>query len=279
MKSGSIFSNNIHSMSAHKTALLFLTDKTSPEVLDRYKSMADAVEDKMDTFFLFHSRKDNFVPRLEAPYTSYCFTYGSLLQLNYKAIHDSLVPGSNHFPVLQFFRDFPGYKYYWCVEDDVWFNGNWRYFFEAFASMEHDFISAHLRLFNQEPEWFWWEALFHNSKSIPLQERIRAFNPIYRLSAPALSYIHACLHDNWCGHHEVLIPTLLYRNNFRLLDFGGEGVFVLPDGKNRFYTSCNNDPGGNMKMGTMRFRPLWEISKCEPNMLYHPVKLYETYSE
>ena len=85
-----------------------------------------------------------------------------------------------------------------------------------------------------------------------MENRIRSFNPIYRISGKALAHIHRALSEKWIGHHEVLLPTLLYHQGFRLLDFGGEGEFVADGGENLFYTSDRSNLSGSLGTGTMR---------------------------
>jgi hypothetical protein len=90
---------------------------------------------------------------------------------------------------------------------------------------------------------------------------VKSFNPIYRISHSALSFIHKSLLNQWCGHHEVLLPTLLYHNHYSMMDFGGRGQFIPSGFKNKFYTS-----------DTLRWRPVFEKAGDKKNKLYHPVK-------
>ena len=61
------------------------------------------------------------------------------------------------------------------------------------------------------------------------------------------------------GHHEVLLPTLLYNEGFLLEDFGGEGTFVRPENKAKFYDDTS-----------MRIAPV--LPDDRKNYLFHPVK-------
>lgn len=52
----------------------------------------------------------------------FVFTSDVLNELGYTPIEKGkLVPGSNHFPLLKFFKENQCYDYYWLVEDDVRF--------------------------------------------------------------------------------------------------------------------------------------------------------------
>src|SRR5699024_9313052 len=100
-------------------------------------------------------------------------------------------------------------------------------------------------------------------------ERIRSFNPIYRISREAVKFLERAFMSGWKGHYETTFPTLLYHNGFQLLDFGGDGDFA--NQRNNFYIS-RNTRRGELYTGTMRYRPAMEAAGFRKNMLYHPVK-------
>jgi len=254
-----------------KSAFLFLTDKESDAVLKAFMELREAVMSPDRACMLFHLKQEALTPRMKE-LDPFLFTYKSLLSLNYMPIAMDIIPGSNHFPLLQFFLKFPGYDHYWVIEDDVRFTGEWKYLFDYFNKYEHDFISCHIRNFAHEPEWVWWSSLVHRSRSIPVDMRLRSFNPIYRISRRALHFVHHSLLDSWKGHHEVLLPTLLYHNGYKILDFGGEGDFIAAGTDKKFYTSSCQDAKGILNEGTMRFRPVWDTPGNEIDKLYHPVK-------
>jgi hypothetical protein len=201
----------------------------------------------------------------------YLFSNESLSKLNYRMIGPSVVPGHVGFPALQFFRDNPDFDYYWVIEYDVRFSGNWHFFFEFFRDAKQDFLACHLRDHADEPDWPWW-SLHHPRKSIPLSQRLRCFNPIYRASNASLSFLDESLGDGWCGHNEVIWPTLLHHNGFTIMDIGGKGRFTPSGMEESFYTESESTNNGALDSGTMRYRPsFWRVGR-EKNKLYHPVK-------
>jgi hypothetical protein len=252
-------------------AYLFLTDKESDAILDVYSGLRSALTPDDRSCILFHKRSAT-IPEGLLEHEHYPFTFESLIALNYTPIKNAIVPGSTHFPVLQYFREFPKFRYYWVIEDDVRYTGDWRHFFSFFNAYDHDLITSHIRRFEDEPDWPWWNSLSHNGEKVSRPDRLRSFNPIYRISGRALSFIHDALSQKWIGHHEVLMPTLLNDNGYTLLDFGGEGDFVASGNTNKFYTSGQLDRRGSLREGTMRFRPVWKSSGDQKNKLYHPVK-------
>jgi hypothetical protein len=233
-----------------------LTDK----VFNLCRQISLATSGMGETWILYHQKDGNSLP-LHENLPVFSFTDAILTELKYIPIADTLIPGSNHFSLLSYFHMHPRFRYYWYIENDIIFTGSWDKFFNTFLEYKTDLISSHIELYCEKPLWPWWNTLQHPSRKIPPEERISSFNPVYRLSANALRFIHDALSDAWSGHHEVLLPTLLYQNQFTLMDFGGTGNFVPPGFRNRFYT-----------WQTHRWRPVFQSAGSLSNKIYHPVK-------
>lgn len=258
-------------MKKKKQVFLLLCDKTTDSLIELYKTIHSAADEIGDTFILYH-QKDKSIPNRMKQLKYFAFTDSIITQGNYLPIGFNLIPGNNHFPLLQFYISNPMYDYYWCIEEDVRFSGNWTYFFKTISSMSQDFISSHIRTSLEEPHWPWWHTLAHPYTFISFENRLRSFNPIYRITNRALAFIHQALLIHWCGHHEVLLPTLLHKERFKIADFGGSGKFVLPKFKNKFYIDSTSNEQGILNDGTMRWRPTFPAIGSLKNKLYHPIK-------
>jgi hypothetical protein len=245
-------------ISTKKQAILILSDKSSEWIIQNYNKIKGSVSEDYDVFFLYHQR-NNYSPDEVKNINHFVFTDEILSELKYKPLTNSLIPGSNHFPLLKFYLQNPHYDYYWNIEDDVCFQGNWSNLFDAFVDYEADFISSQIASFDELPNWYWWFSLNSNGQDIPMKNKVRSFNPIYRLSNRALALLDHSLQNGWSGHHEVVIPTLLFHNNLKISDFGGVGSFVPKGNENKFY----NDE-------SMSYLPI-EMGVVE-NQLYHPIK-------
>jgi hypothetical protein len=250
--------------------LLFLSHCASTRTVNEYSRIHSAIEGMGDMFFLYHANSDE-IPLQLKEHGVYTFSDKSLSALDYPRIGTSLIPGHAHFPLLQFFRDNPGYAHYWIIEYDVRFSGDWRLFFSHFQDTNKDFLTCHIRCHKDEPNWRYW-ALQHPRQTIPVADRLRSFNTVYRLSKSALAFLDQSMKDGWCGHHEVLLPTLLYRNGFSIMDIGGNGSFTPKTMENMFYVDSGSDSRGTLAKGTMRFRPCFWKAGIKRNKLYHPVK-------
>jgi Protein of unknown function (DUF3405) len=209
--------------------------------------------------FLYHHKSNKAPPALPT-WNLYLFSDESLSKQNYRMIGATLVPGHVGFPVLQFFCDNPDFDYYWAIEYDVRFSGDWFFFFNSFKEANHDFLACHIRDHVDEPDWPRW-SLDHPCKSIALHERLRCFNPIFRLSNAALSFLHQSLLDGWCGHNEVLFPTLLHHNGFAIADIGGKGRFTPPDVRENFYTESEANSIGLLDSGMIGWR-VCDVVEC-----------------
>lgn len=213
-----------------------------------------------DVYFAYHQQGDVLPVSLQNIENLFVFTSDVLNELGYTPIEKGkLVPGSNHFPLLKFFKENQCYDYYWLVEDDVRFSGDWKDFFDSFASSTSDFLSSVIETKAENPNWYWWTSLKTGNEVIAEEKLLKSFNPIYRLSSQALVCIDAHLRIGWMGHYEVLLPTLLYNKGFLLEDFGGEGTFVRPENNAKFYDDTS-----------MRIAPV--LPDDRKNYLFHPVK-------
>lgn len=205
------------------------------------------------------------------------FDWESLMSMGYKPIRNSMIPGSNHFITMWFQLNNPGYRFYWSMEYDVVYTGKWSEFFKQAYTLGGDFQACHIRNFHENPNWFWWDAM-HIPDSLDVrltdkENRVRSFNPIYRISDEALYCLHKYFKSGLSGHHELVIPSILKINGFELVDFGGTGSYVRRGYEEKFYISQNR----NGTLGSMSHLPFKNESLAItiPNKLVHPIKYFD----
>ena len=254
----------------NKQVFLYLTQKTTSSLIEPFRKLTLESQEFGDVYLLYH-HKLNYVPEIIKNEKHFMFTNEVLYEHNYFPIGFSLVPGNNHFPLLKFYLEYPDFDYYWCIEDDVRFSGDWRSLFSCFSEVSADFISSHIQRASLVPNWPMWDTLANPYKIIPFEDRIRSFNPIYRISNEALEFVINALQSKWCGHHEVLLPTLIYQADLQIMDFGGKGEFVAPGYESKFYTEESDDPYSVLE-GTLRWRPSFIKAGDLSNKIYHPIK-------
>jgi Protein of unknown function (DUF3405) len=244
-------------------ALLFLTHTLDSRIIARYESMQ--LPREFDHYLLIDSACVPVSDRSDAVF----FSFTQLKSIGYRPCTDSLIPGSNHFPTLEFCQAFPQYEYVWTVEYDVVFSGNWTTFFKA-VKRPADLLTAQIRSFPDEPDWYWFKtfqfhALRRRRPSLrnprPMQF-LASFNPLYRLSQRAAQYLRIkYLQDGWIGHHELTMPTLLNNAGMLVQDFGTPPEGCGVDGKWYSEQTYSHVSLGNQI-------PTAGVS----NTLFHPVK-------
>jgi hypothetical protein len=245
-----------------RQAFLILTQEVSNHVVKLYNKIKQSVSPNSDVFLLYHTKENNS-PKVNEGIKVSTFTSNVLHELGYRSIRTKLVPGSNHFPVLQFFINHPEYDQYWCIEDDVIFNGKWKDFFDKIPQ-EYDFVTSHIRRYEDMKDWFWWDSYRVPGEDFNT-DMISSFNPVYRISNRALAYIDDRLKKGYRGHHEVLMPTLLYKAGFKLADLGSVENHLTP------HLSFNT-------LKTMRWKPVFLRPGNKKNTIYHPVKADITFA-
>jgi hypothetical protein len=257
-----------------RTALLWMTHVWDPEIEAEFEKIRKIhYPGSPDVWLIL----DSSTPRAAeiARWYERCHVFREhemFQRLSYPRINKETLYNHVHFPVLDFFLFHPEYDFYWVVEFDVRYTGDWGIFLRSFESYNHDLITSHIRHFSQEPAWHWWDLFTHPTKTIRQDRCLRCFNVIFRISNRALLLIHHEQQDGWQGHPEVLIPTLLDNRGYTLLDFGGDGEFSPREYKNRFYTSGSTRDGVTNPFCTLRWKPSRARAGFRKNKLYHPVK-------
>lgn len=258
-----------------KNVILLLTNKDSDIVLNEYNKLKDELDPNLyDIFILYHSNGD--IPDRIKNINHFSFTNSILYDLGFKPIKKSLIPGSLHFPLFAFAKEYSNYENYWFIEDDVRFNGNWCDFFNNVDNIKCDLLSTqvrdiykpeHLFVYSERSKivipWFWFNSLKHPTKIIRNEDKLVSFNPFYRLSNNAIKYLFNVLNDGWEGHNEILIATLLKMGGYSVVDFGCDGDYVFKNNKGLFYNK-----------NTYRYLPIYEETGEIKNFIYHPVKKF-----
>lgn len=259
-----------------KQIILLQTHRINHAILALFRTLKALEGERVEVRLLYHCRSSQRRPRGIDPGDVVEVRDADIEALGIPMIHGAITPGCQHFPLLHCHatRRFTA-DYYWLLEYDVRFSGNWRHFFGYFDDVRDDLLCAHLAPYAMSPHWNWWRLEYRGPPPrvrIPDHRLLRAFLPVMRLSAAALDEVYRRQRGGWVGHSEVLIPTLLRHYGYTLRDIGGGGVFVREDERDLFYTGDNRDPAGTLSNGTMRFRPAHRTWGDIDNKLYHPVK-------
>jgi len=265
----------------NSNVILFQTHIITKDILHEFQKIFTATEGYADTYLLYDD-KGMTVPNEVEKLKYFSFNKKTISQLNYPMVIDEKIVSQfpnikaihhvqNQLGLINFYLENQHYKFYWFIEYDVRYSGNWEEFFKCFDDKnKSDLLTAQIRFYNEEPEWNLW-YLNHPVYSIDESKRIASFNTIMRLSNEALKFLHDSLSDGWAGHLEVLIPTLLHKKPFILEDFGGVGKFCRQENINKHYIGSDYSKS-LIDVGTMRYRMHMFYVGFYKNKLYHPVK-------
>lgn len=258
---------------------LFGAHTFSVSAFREFKRIRHAAGDQDNCLILWDKSGNSLYGNQISQLPRYEFDLKSVSELGLKFFRRSkLQPGNVHFPLIQYSRSHPS-EYYWFIEHDVRFTGDWQLIFDYFKLSNADYITSYLTRYKDHPRWTWWNALSHPTEKVSNSQKIRSFNPIFRISHRALKYIESKQKQGWVGHQELLIPTLLHGAGFSLRDIGGSGAFVEPQDRNRFYYDPGPDPVRDFRAtGSIRWQPPYRVAWHKPkNKLYHPVVWKNTY--
>lgn len=253
-----------------RSVILFSTHLLNDYIICQIEKLNAEIQNIAD-FYVLLQCDNNIQQELNPHIKVFPFSIDSLNSLGYCSWRETIVPGSNHFPVLQFFKAHPEYDYYWNIEYDVLFSGDWNVLFDWFEDKNEDFVSTHIETISEKPQWEHWNDIeLKEEDNIDRSSFIKSFNPIYRISNKALAFIDSFLLKGNRGHHELLLPTVLNYNGFSIKDMGGSGNYTYEE-NDLFYTSDGTNTW--YSDSSMRFRPLYHTEDVIiPNKLYHPIK-------
>lgn len=95
-----------------KQAVLYLTTKSNEWTLSAFHALEQSLQGMADVYFAYHQQGDVLPVSLQNIENLFVFTSDVLKELGYTPIErGKLVPGSNHFPLLKFYKENQGYDY------------------------------------------------------------------------------------------------------------------------------------------------------------------------
>jgi len=253
--------------------IVLMAHYLSDKVRNLFFKLKSECLDKYDVWFIYDNSNKDYDPQfLSGESRTFLFTIQTISDKFYmKSCNDSgtIYCGNTTFPVLEFINEHPQYDYYWRIEYDVWFQGNWTDLFDYFHNNSADLLTTTLFRYSFRPNWAWWHTL-----KTPLHvwkvDRIRGFLPVARLSKKACQLLYKKYRRQWKGHDEVVVPSLLYHYGMSIEDIGGDGEFAKSENKNRFYLNSPENDG--LAPGTMVCPPCEPVMPMLSGKLYHAIK-------
>ncbi|MEA3642640.1 MAG: hypothetical protein VBE63_22250 [Lamprobacter sp.] len=181
------------------------------------------------------------------------------------------IPGNADALIFHAIDRLPDYSFFWYIEYDVAFSGDWRLFFQAFEASQADLITTSIRTKAQIPHWPLWRSLSPPPHvELADEQCLRLFLVVGRLSRRLKDQLAPLYQQGWTGHFEALLGTLALQQGLEVEDIGGDSHLTRPENLNRFY--WNTPLQNSLSPGTLVFRPFRSAPGEQPNMLWHPIK-------
>jgi len=255
----------------NKTLVIFQTHILNEDIISEFERIKTA-SGKQTSVVLFY---DNTPSDFDASWFQsegdyFLFDTETVFSFFGIDFNEGYLYGNANLPLLYYFSRYPEYQYYWLIEYDVRFTGDWPSFFNSFKASESDLLGTTLYSYQYCTDWTYWESLKPPHRQIDRDKMIRGFFPIVRYSKRACERLVNAYLEGWRGHFEVLVPTVLSMQGFSIEDIGGDCEFTPAERRNHFYQ--NTPKNEALAPGTFRFQPSHSLPLELPDMLYHPIK-------
>ncbi|MCD7721789.1 MAG: hypothetical protein LUI09_06120, partial [Prevotellaceae bacterium] len=150
-------------------------------------------------------------------------------------------------------------SFYWHIEDDAYYKGDWAELLEAFKNSREDLLATHICDDPEKMSWVKDTLRGYGLEDMPLRT---AFMPLCRVSDRLVDELLKAYQKGAEGHFEALVPTLCAHK------YGDTSIADLGD---RYYTKT--DPL-HANVGTFGWLPKFESEEGDfrQGRIYHPVK-------
>jgi hypothetical protein len=177
--------------------------------------------------------------------------------------------------LMRFFQGNPAFDYYWVVEYDVRFSGNWESLFCELSESSADLLCTYLTTHDEGRDWVHWQSFLSPGTPVGEADLLRGFFPFSRLSGRLMRAIDERCRIGWAGHYEVLWPTIARTIGASIEEIGGHGSFVPDSRRGRYYEGAIT-PAGHF-LSTFGAWPSYSDRNsfgqaAWPDLLWHPVK-------
>lgn len=153
------------------------------------------------------------------------------------------------------------YDYYWYLEYDVAFTGDWNYFFDSCDKLNQDLICVMLRQYPIQPSF----ERFYEQLAFDVEDcdKFAFFGPIWRASKLLLETLKNEYLKGKHGFYELIVPTIAALNGLSITDLN-----AASNGQMLY---------NPITMNGKQIRKYWtrELIKNSGNMLFHPFYLPE----
>lgn len=244
-----------------KIAVCLNTHFLNGEIYNRFNTLKENVSPGFDFYIVCNNelKVDN---NLEIKDNIFYYSSKDLRDCGYKLI--SPVPifhraksvmwvNGSLMPINLFHKIKPEYDYYWSIEYDVIFNGEWKYFFETAHKEDWDFCTSHIK--KADKSWWWYDDILIPYNAVKIwrvdePKRYQSLNTICAFSNEFLKYLNKLYLVGYFGNCEQTLPTAAVNNNMKMVDLAQLGLCTFESNNwQKYYKNIDIK-----------------------NLIYHPVK-------
>lgn len=189
-----------------KSLIVFLTHNFKPIFRQTLSRLESSLDSTMDSIILMDSSAE--LPadlKINIPIVQ---------SRRYPSSFDPL--GQAHNFYLDFFKDnkvLGSYDYIWILENDVYYHGNIREFFDIHEKFDYDLLVPEYGL--RHKDWCW----LNGTQGIRNIQPIGATAVIYRTTSKFMEFVVNNANTNIKGHMEVTLPHMCIENGFSIQQF------------------------------------------------------------
>lgn len=273
-----------------RNALLFITHKVDDKIIELFGQLKRETSERegFDLFLVYNGNEGNCHKDVEKFNHDKVFYFNEDVvnecgfKMHYYYPYNQKFFGHNvEYSFLTFFRKNNNYDYYWIIEYDVLFNGNWNTFFDYFEDKDTDFITNYIgsvkNAMNKLKMWKeqFGKFLWLKTLNIPLENRYRSLNCIFRISNRAMKYVVDLYDKGNYGFYEIFMVTVLKNAGYSVKQMGSKKTWRTYDVDDLFVVGESQDNlinGKNPRTFAVRTSQILDPKNGPKNKLYHPIK-------
>jgi hypothetical protein len=221
-----------------KSIICFRNYKTDEQTLANLKHLSSVGSDVVHLFDC--TDRDKFKGAFNICYNDYVkskyplATIGQITKTRgNKKISDNLVYCEKWFQqsqmwyntthaIMLYWQEYPDYDYYWSLDSDVWFNGNWQDFFSLYESDNTDFLGTVLRDLTDVGKGQPYVGNF--DFNVPYKRRMASYGCCQRYSNSLMQWIDREYKLGFFTFFEQMFPSVA-------VEFGGTAKDLNSDGR------------------------------------------------
>ena len=197
------------------TVILFCCHFLSPEIEKEFSRLKKCCGSDFDVVLSYDCSRDP--DRISSDFSSHLFTVDQIKKMGYGFPVQEDIWQHAEYPIIDYYLRKPQYDFYWRIEYDVQFGGDWGDFFRHFLDNKADLLGTYIKTYKDEPNWYWW-----NKMNLQVnRDYLRGmFFPVARFSRRALAFLDQKYRAGALGYCEIIVPTLLNMERMNIEDIG-----------------------------------------------------------